>query len=191
MTHAIDRYPMTARVGDEPFELRQMNDADGDAVLTFARGLPESDMLFLPRDITQPEHVALWLEDIQRRANVTVLALQHSVVAGYSSVDRNLVGWKRHVGELRVIVGEEFRGRGLGRLLVREAFLLAAMLGVEKMVAHMTPEQEAASRTFARFGFTEEAVLRGEVKDREGRRHDLVVMGHEVATLDDLEVELD
>ena len=191
MTTATDRYPITARLDDDPFELRPMNDTDGDAVLAFARGLPESDMLFLPRDIARAEHVAEWLEDIERRANVTVLALQHGVIAGYSSVDRNLVGWRRHVGELRVLVSEEYRGRGLGRLLVREAFYLAAVLGVEKMVAHMTPEQEAAMRTFTRFGFTEEAVLHGEVKDREGQRHDLIVMRHEVAALDDIEVELE
>jgi L-amino acid N-acyltransferase YncA len=171
-----DRYPAELALDGTRVDLRLMSAGDGGPVLEFARSLPDVDLLFLAVDITQPEHVAAWLEGIQRRASTTVLATHDGRVAGFASVERNLVGWTRHVGEVRVIVGEQFRGIGLGQALVREAFHVAVALGVTKMVAHMTLDHQAAIRTFRRFGFETEAVLSGQVVDRGGEAHDLLVM---------------
>ena len=40
----------------------------------------------------------------------------------------------------------------------------------------MTREQSAARALFASFGFDEEAVLRDEIRDRQGGLHDLVTL---------------
>jgi L-amino acid N-acyltransferase YncA len=106
----------------------------------------------------------------------TVLASNDDGIVGFSAVERNLVGWARHVAEVRVITGEKARGIGLGRLLAQEAFNIAEALGVTKLVAHMTLNHEAAIRTFRRFGFESEAVLSRQVMDRSGEAHDILVM---------------
>ena len=174
-------YPREVRLKDDRITLRYMTPADRDNVLAFAQGLPVHDLLFLRRDITRPEVVNLWLEDIKRERITTVLAEREGELLGYAMVDRGDVSWSPHVAELRVMVAASMRRRGLGRLLTMEAFLLALELGVEKMVAQMTTDQDGAIAVFESMGFRTEALLRDHVKDREGRKLDLLIMAHDVA----------
>ena len=102
-------------------------------------------------------------------------------IVGYSAVARSEPRWTRHVAELRVLVGEQYRRGGLGRLLVTSAFRVAVDMGVEKMMAQMTVDQEGAISVFYRLGFEEEARLRNHVKDREGKAYDLIVLSQDVS----------
>ncbi|WBL36363.1 hypothetical protein O0235_01965 [Tepidiforma flava] len=77
--------------------------------------------------------------------------------------------------------GGELAGKGLGRLLTQEAFANALGLGIEKMIAQMTLDQKGAIATFEGLGFRPEALLRDQVKDRDGNKHDLLVLSHDVA----------
>jgi L-amino acid N-acyltransferase YncA len=174
-------YPQEVRIKDDRFILRLMTPADRDSMLAFAQALPFHDLLFLRRDITRPEVVDLWLDDIRRERITTVLAEHEGALVGYATVDRGDVSWSPHVAELRVMVASSMRRRGLGRVLTLEAFRIALDLGVEKMVAQMTADQEAASAVFETLGFRTEALLRDHVKDREGRKLDLLIMAHDVA----------
>ena len=70
---------------------------------------------------------------------------------------------------------------GVGRALSQEMFALALEAGLEKIVAQMTVDQVGAIGVFEGLGFRAEALLREHVKDREGRRHDIVVLAHDVA----------
>ncbi|MDA1145342.1 MAG: GNAT family N-acetyltransferase [Chloroflexi bacterium] len=110
-----------------------------------------------------------------------ILAVTDGAVLGYSSVSRSPVAWSRHVAELRVVVGPDARGHGLGRALTAEAFRIAEDLGVRKMVAQMTIDQQGALRTFKQLGFTSEALLHDHVLDADGTTLDLVVMSQDVA----------
>jgi L-amino acid N-acyltransferase YncA len=150
-------------------------------VLAFARALPEHDLLVLRRDITSAEAVQEWVKDIESGEMVTVLALSGTDVVGYATIHRSTVGWSSHVAELRVLISESMRGKGLGRTLTQEAFAIALSKGIEKMVAQMTLDQKGAIATFEGIGFRPEALLRDHVKDRQGNKHDLLVLSHEVA----------
>jgi hypothetical protein len=46
----------------------------------------------------------------------------------------------------------------------------------------MTVDQTAAVATFESMGYRAEALLRDHVKDRDGVKHDLVILSHDVAT---------
>jgi L-amino acid N-acyltransferase YncA len=95
------------------------------------------------------------------------------------------VNWQRHLGELRVQVGPAYRGRGLGGALGREIFAIAPEIGIRKIVAQMTPNQQQAIALVKRSGFRQEAVLHDFVIDRQGRTNDVVVMTCDVAALTD------
>ena len=83
--------------------------------------------------------------------------------------------------ELRVLLGASARGKGVGRKLTQRLFALAVEAGLQRIVAQMTVDQTAAISVFEGLGFRAEAMLRGQVKDRAGKRHDIVILGHEVA----------
>jgi len=171
------RYPAGhALAGGQAVTLRLMTAADRDAVLEFAGALPDHDLLFLRRDITDPRQIDTWLADIAAGRMTTVLAWHDDRVAGYGTVDRVRQPWSAHVGEIRVLVAPPLRGAGLGRLLIDEAVVLAIALGMEKVVAQMTIDQAGARGLFSAIGFRPEAVLRDHVQDRHGDRHDLVVL---------------
>jgi len=174
-------YPRTIKLNDQSLNLRYMTPADASVALAFARALPAHDLLFLRRDITQPEAINIWLNGIERGRITSVLAEADGAVQGYATVDRGELSWSPHVAELRVLVSEAMRGKGLGRLLTQEAFAIALSLGIEKMVAQMTIDQKGARAAFEGMGFRPEALLRDQVKDREGRKHDLLILAHEVA----------
>ena len=177
----LRNYPREVKVKDGRVTLRHLTPNDRDAALAFARALPAHDLLFLRRDITRPEVIDLWLDGIARGRITSVVAERGGVVQGYATVDRGELSWSPHVGELRVLVGESMRGKGLGHLLTQEAFALALGLGIEKIIAQMTVDQQGARAVFEGMGFRPEALLRDHVKDREGRKYDLLILSHDVA----------
>lgn len=156
--------------------LRYAGPADFDALLAFGRALPPEDLLFLRRDITQPEEIEAWLGDIRNGLNGTILAVRDRALLGYSSVSRAPLNWVRHVAELRVLVSPSVRGEGLGRALTEAAFQIGSDMGVLKLIAQMTLEESAAMAVFRRLGFSSEALLPDQVIDANGRTHDLIVM---------------
>lgn len=178
---AAPSLPLTVQIDSREVTLRHMSAADREAVLAFARSLPEHDLLFLRRDITRDEVVSEWLREIEAGEATTILADSGGAIAGYATVYRSPLRWSAHVGELRVLTAPSMRGKGLGRILTGHAFDLALAQGIEKMVAQMTLDQEAAIATFQALGFRPEAVLRDYVQDGAGRKHDLIVLTHDVA----------
>ncbi|HET8671654.1 MAG TPA: GNAT family N-acetyltransferase, partial [Candidatus Saccharimonadales bacterium] len=134
-------------------------------------------------DITKAFVVMLWGQNIKAGLTVTVLAEREQEVVGYASMHHNEVTWQRHLGELRVQVGPQCRSRGLGRILAGEIFAIARDMGLRKIVAHMTPDQQGAIATVKRYGFEQEALLRDFVIDRVGRMRDLIVMTCDIARL--------
>ena len=80
-----------------------------------------------------------------------------------------------------MLVAAPMRGNGLGRVLTQEAFALALGLGIEKIIAQMTVDQKGARAVFEGMGFRPEALLRDHVKDRDGRKYDLLILSHDVA----------
>lgn len=178
---SIRTYPEKRTVGNREVTLRLMTPADKTAMLAFARSLAEHDLLFLRRDITEDSAVDAWVKEIENGVMTTVVATDGDAIVGYASIERNRLRWSAHVAELRVMISESLRGRGLGRILTQEAFAIALASGIEKMVAQMTLDQKGAIATFEGIGFRPEALLRDHVKDRAGNKHDLLVLSHEVA----------
>jgi L-amino acid N-acyltransferase YncA len=155
---------------------RPLAAADREPLVQFARSLPEDDLLFLQRDITQGIEVDRWIADAAEGNLVTILAWEGGAVVGYATYDRGRVRWTRHVAELRVAVAEDMRSIGGGRLLLELVFEMALDEGVTKVIARMTPDQVGARRLFNRLGFEEEVVLRDHAMGADGRTHDLLML---------------
>ena len=173
-------YPAQIDLGGDVVDLRFMTGYDRAAMLDFARSLPPHDLLFLRRDITQPDVIEDWARDIQEDRYVTIVALRGTQIVGYATVASEGIAWTRHVAELRVLVSPSVRGLQLGRILTEQAFAIARQRGVRKMIAQMTTDQRAAMRVFSHIGFEKEARLRNQLIDRDGQLHDLQIMSLDV-----------
>ncbi len=168
------------RLGAIDLTVRPMRADDRTALLAFADGLPDHDLLFLRRDIRDAEIVDEWAADVESGRMETLLALADDELLGYASIDRSQLQWSSHVAEIRVVISEDARGKGLGRLLVEQAFQAAVASGIEKLVARMTPDQKGAVAAFEGLGFRPEGLMRNHVRDLAGQKHDLLVMGLDV-----------
>ena len=183
---ALGGYPQEVTLTDgRQVELRIVGGADRDAILSFARNLPEQDLLFLRVDITRPEAVDHWVTNVADGATTSIIAYDGETMAGFATVDRTPARWTRRVGELRLTVGQDYRSQGLGRHLSAKIFDIARKLGLKKLTANMTPDQRGAQAAFGRLGFTAEALLTDFVEDRNGNLHDLVMMTFDVDGLTD------
>lgn len=176
----LEDFPKTIEIKDKEITLRLMTVDDGPRLIAFAQQLPHHDLLFLRRDITKQEGIDKWIRDIKAGVIQSILAEDRGEVVGYSTLHRNDFEWSQHVAELRVLVGPRARGTGLGRLLTREAFSLAMAMGIEKVIGRMTLDQTGARTVFEELGFRPEALLKDEVKDRSGKKHDVLFVSTEV-----------
>src|SRR5450631_1940182 len=173
-------YPRHAKADAGEIEFRLMARVDEPAVLAFAKELPTHDLLFLPRNISQPKVLSAWINEIERGAITSLLAVKDGNVVGCGTLVRDPLSWSPHVGEIRMVISRDVRGQGVGRALSQETFALALGAGLEKLSVQMTVDQQAAIALFESLGFKAEALLRDHVQDVEGRKHDIVVLGHNV-----------
>jgi len=174
-------YPRHVATDAGDIEFRLMTRADEAAVLGFAQALPTHDLLFLPRNISQPKVLSAWISEIERGAILSILAVRDGVVVGCGTLVRDPHSWSPHVGEIRMVVSSEVRGQGVGRALSQETFALALGARLEKLSVQMTVDQRAAIALFESLGFRAEALLRDHVRDVDGKTHDIVVLGHNIA----------
>jgi RimJ/RimL family protein N-acetyltransferase len=179
-------YPRELRLANgKRIELRLADKSTRDELLTFARSLPKTDLMFLRMDITDPVIVDEWLRNIDRARTITVLAYDGAKLAGWASLHHNEVLWTRHVGEIRTIVGAEYRNMRLGVRLVEEIFEVAKDLGLRKITAHMMSDQRGARAAFERIGFRPEALLADYTVDAEDRTHDMLIMSYDIDGFND------
>ena len=175
-------YPRHVATDAGDIEFRLMTRADEAAVLDFAQKLPTHDLLFLPRNISEPKVLSAWINEIERGAITSLLAVKQGQVVGCGTLVRDPHSWSPHVGELRMVVSLDVRGQGVGRALSQETFALALDAeGLEKLSVQMTVDQRAAIVLFESLGFKAEALLRDHVRDLDGKKHDIVVLGHNIA----------
>lgn len=160
--------------------LRPVRPEDEGALLDFFRAVPAEDRLFLKDDVTDPAVIHRWTHAIDIDRVISLLAFDGPRVVGDATLHRQPGGWSPHVGEIRVVTAKDWRGQGLGKVLAREIFHLALSLGLEKVQAQVMANQTGALNVFRSLGFIDEAVLRNHVRDRQGVKHDLVIMTQDV-----------
>jgi ribosomal protein S18 acetylase RimI-like enzyme len=158
-------------------QIREPSAADLDGLLEFFARVPESERTFFKEQVLDRATVEGWLTtDSGRRA----LAFDDDgQVVGYVAVIR-LAGWSDHVGDVRLVVDPEQRGRGLGRALARWALLQAVDCGLSKLTVEVVAEQDGAVAMFGGLGFQAEGLLRDHVRDRDGELRDLILLSHSV-----------
>src|SRR2546429_8765115 len=84
----IRTYPLHVKTDAGDIEFRMMKAADEAAVLEFAQKLPVHDLLFLPRNISEPKVLSAWIKEIERGSITSLLA----VVSGKGGGGRTIVG---------------------------------------------------------------------------------------------------
>lgn len=89
--------------------------SDGPALEEFFAKIPESETDLLRSDVRNPEVIAAWVESIDYSRVLPVVAWSENgeLIAGVSSLHFTQ-GVYRHIADIRIVVGVEYRKLGLG-----------------------------------------------------------------------------
>lgn len=159
-----------------PVVIRGLKAEDLEKLMAFYGSLPQEDRKYLKVDVTDREVVRRRIL-LAERGNVhRLVALAGDKIAADGMLEVREEDWQRHQGELRVIVAPAFRRKGLGLVLMRELYFIAADRKVRTVVAKFMRPQEDARRICRALGFREESLLPDYVTDRSGQAQDLVIM---------------
>ncbi len=160
--------------------LRLMANEDLDSLSEFYKTIPESDRLFLRVDVTDRLQVERRFGNLNYEFVYPILALVDDQIIGIGTLFRAEFGWKRNLGEVRVLIAPDYQRKGLATFFIRELFFHALKAKIYKLKAEMTESQESAMAAFERLGFREEARLKKHVTDIRGRRRDLIIMSLDI-----------
>lgn len=167
----------TVRLKDQTEVLiREMTPEDLERSLAFFQSLPEEDRTYLRRNVVQRKVVEQRIHELKSGDVMRLVAIADDRIVADGALEFSREEWKRHVGEVRMIVARSYQRKGLGVLMARELFLLAASAKMEDVVVKMMRPQKAARSIFHRLGFRQEAVLPDYLKDLEGGKQDMIFM---------------
>ena len=161
--------------------IRNLTTADLDDLMVFFRALPEKDRNYLRVDVTDRDVVAARLKLIEQGIVSRIAAVEEERIVASGALEIFPDPWKKHQGELRVIVSQPYRRKGLGMLMMRELYFLAARKKVELLVARLMRPQGPARKICRRLGFREELVIPDYLRDLTGATQDMVIMAIDMA----------
>ena len=156
--------------------IREMRKDDIDRSLAFFQALPEEDRAYLRRDVTNREIVGRRIQELKSGRIMRLVAVVGEHIVADGSLELEAQGWGEHHAEIRLVVANPFQRKGLGTLMARELYLLAASKKVEEIIVKIMGPQVGVQDIFKRLGFHPETVLHDYVKDIRGTKQDLVVM---------------
>jgi len=156
--------------------IRSMTRDDIEPSFAFFQRLPEEDRRYLRVDVTKRQNVERRIRTMDDDHVRRIVAVVDDEIVADGALELSREEWTAHTGEIRLIVSREYQRKGLGMLMARELYMLAAGEKLEDIVVRMARPQVAARSIFHKLGFVEEFSLPDHVLDRAGARHDLVLM---------------
>ncbi|NIM16108.1 MAG: GNAT family N-acetyltransferase [Candidatus Aminicenantes bacterium] len=156
--------------------IRTLRSTDIDKLMEFYRSLPYEDRKYLKIDVTNRSLVETRIKAVEEGKAVRIIALRDNDIIAIGVLELGIDDWHRSQGEMRVVVSREYQHKGLGMIMIRELYLLAAEHKLEKIVAKMMRPQINARKMCRKLGFREELFIPDYVKDMDEKEQDLVIM---------------
>jgi len=156
--------------------IRALAPDDLDAAVAFFKTLPKKDRGYLRRDVRDRAVVEQMFEAVAQGRARRIVAVAGGKIVAEGALELEPHAWKSHVGELRLVVARPFQRKGLGMLMARELYHLAAAAKLEELIVRMMRPQIAARKIFRKLGFHDEVLLHDYVRDLDGAKQDLILM---------------
>lgn len=180
----LQEYPKFIQIKNrEQIMLRLMVPEDEERLLEFFREVPFEDRQVLREDTTDPEIIKRWVNEIDYDRVFPVIAEHRGRIIGDATLHMKQFGWQRHVGEIRIVIAKEFRGKGLGKVMIHELINKATGVGLHHIQLSLVETQVKEIKVFERMGFKKIATLPKYVMDVNGHEHDLIIMTTRVSDI--------
>lgn len=185
-----ERFPKAGRLEDSKrVIIRPLISQDETALIQFFGSIPNEDLTYLRDDVKNPDVIKHWCQGLDYEATLPLIADLEGKIIADATLHQEKRGWKSHIGSVRVVIHPDYRGKGVGRLLVSELIQVALDIGLVKLDAEFIAEQTRAIAIFEKMGFVNMAVLPQHVQDLKGESHDLVIMVYDLRATEHYEAD--
>ncbi len=161
--------------------IRRLDEQDLPALLAFGSALPKNDWVYLDIDLQTEATIVRLINAVEARNWRQFVAVMGDEIVGYANV-RQLPGWKRHVGDIALVVRADYRRRGVGTALASAVIEAGRELELRKLIVEVIEEQYGRQHVFVRLGFRCEGVLANHAVDYLDRPRNLMLLSYELAT---------
>lgn len=164
-------------INGEKVLFRKLEKTDQADLMAFFSQVSEQDAAKLRHNVRDPEVIASWVRTLDYRRVLPVVAfnepMDHIIAVATMHF---MTGVHRHIAEVRIVVGKDYRKLGLGSALIKELIDAGNRLGIHYLRAEILAESELAIKAFRQLGFEVKCTLENYFMNREGETRDVVLM---------------
>ncbi len=157
-------------------DVRELTLDDLENLMEFYTSLPLKDQKYLRIDVTNKEIVKNRISDALHKKDIRLAVLHNDRIIATGALELSHDDWRKNQGELRLIVARDYQHKGIGLMLARRLYYLAADNGVKKLVVKMMKKQKSARNLVKKLGFSHEIIIPDYVTDKSEKLQDLVIM---------------
>lgn len=166
--------------GGQELRVRQAGLQDLEKLADFFSRLPSDVVQSFKYDVRDHQILTHRLRQMDDQSHWRLVAEVGEKIVASATLDRDAFGWTKHIGDLRVIVDDEYEKLGVRAVLCEQFVAIAQAAGIERVQTEVLVERTDLFPILERLGFARELVRKGYAKGSDGKRHDVAIMTNEV-----------
>ncbi len=160
---------------------RTVSEGDEAGLIAFYDAIEQSFRWYMKEDPRNPDIIGKWIACQAAGKAFSIIALTKEGAGDRIVAHATLLyrphGSRRHIGRVRVLVAPDFRSKQLGTWMIFDLIKRAMEMGIEKLrMDFVVGVDDQAAEGVRKLDFIQEALLKGYLKDQEGRPHDYLIM---------------
>jgi RimJ/RimL family protein N-acetyltransferase len=153
----IFRQVVTLRDGARVL-IRPLTEDDRKSLMDLLLPIPPEEAQFLRHNITDPQVIAEWTENIEYEKVFPLVAVVGDRIVGNATLHFNF-GPARHRAEVRIFLAKDFRRRGLGSRFIQALIEIAKRRSLYYLEAQIVSNQVDVIKAFQKIGFSTATVF--------------------------------
>jgi RimJ/RimL family protein N-acetyltransferase len=155
--------------------LRPLTKDDEHGLLNLFAPVPPEEVRFLRHDVTKPEIVRAWIEQLNYDVVLPVVAIVGDRIVGLSTLHFN-ESRASHRAEIRIFLAKDFRRRGLGTKLSQAMIELARRRNLYLLEVQVVRDLSNDIKAMEKVGFESKCILEDYYMLPDGELRDVVIM---------------
>lgn len=174
----LKEYPkeVTLRDGTKAV-IRPLKATDSDALFELFKSMSPQSRRFVYDDVTKKTVVEGWCKTIHYESVLPFIVMVDNKIVANATLHRRGFGPMRHLGRIRIVVKEDYLGKGIATLLITEFIDIAKKSHLKGLTCMMVEKEEgAAIEALEALGFKKSSPLINYAMDPEGKMYNAVIM---------------
>jgi L-amino acid N-acyltransferase YncA len=178
ITVELDYAPKTSvLISGDMVTFRLLEKEDELLLRDFFSRIPERESDTLRDDVRDPSTISDWIKFLDYSRILPLVAVTESTERFAAVATLHFMrGVHRHIADVRIVVGKDFRKLGMGSAMIKELIELGTRESLHYLRAEILTENQLAIKAFRQLGFEAKCTLEGYFLTRKGEARDVLLM---------------